>query len=90
MTPPYWERWCIILHGLLEEGNQKGSNQKTGPRMLNGCSYSRFQGAVSETLVCQLLHTNHSATLVSLMPFSAQSIAERVLGGWPEPGPTDT
>lgn len=27
MPPPYWERWRIILHGLLEEGNQKGSIQ---------------------------------------------------------------
>lgn len=52
--------------------------------MLNGC----FRGTVGETLPFQLLHASHPFPRpLSLMPFSAQSILDGALEGWPEPGP---
>ena len=54
--------------------------------MLKSCIYC-FQGTFSETLVFNcFLQTIHSPTLVSLKPFSAQSMVETVLKVLPEPG----
>lgn len=36
---------------------------------------------------CSMRPTHSPAHPPSLMPFSAQSILDRVLEGWPEPGP---
>ena len=80
----------VVHHFTLSSDGRKGerTQQKTAPRMINGCIYC-FQGTFSETLVIWLLHANRSPTLVSLLPFSAQGTVEGVLEGFPEPGPNE-
>lgn len=46
MSSSYDDSLLVVyhLHRLLEEGNQKGPKQKTGPMMPNGCIYSVSKG----------------------------------------------